>query len=157
MRELTKTCLERLHDAIREREKHIAIPEQGVKIDFFTKTFKQNEVEINLTVNDLYKGGYKLNETKPKPRVLKVRYIRKDLAKLDGVIEGAIPRVVPRNFIANVDDTIEYINHYLKINLSREDINLTTFSNTSDLIRIKTLPTSLRYVGELLVYVIRED
>lgn len=155
--ETSITSRERLMNALKEREKHIRLPERGVTIDYFTNTSQKNTIDIHISIQDIYKGGHRLVDGKPKTRKMKIRHKKIDIGKVEGVINGVIPRHVKRNHVSRMEDTIDYINEYLDLSLTKSDINLTSYSENSELIEINILPNSLRYCGKLLVYVIREN
>lgn len=155
MEDLSISAKDRLMTRIRERETFITIPERGAQVLYFTHVLNNKTgIEVTTEINDITRKKYKLNQLRPRKRLVKLRIDRKDIGRLEGVTSGYIIRDVQEGYVPTLADTLEFVNLYLGINLDVTDVVTQYFNPKGTILLIRIKRTSLLYFGELRVHLV---
>lgn len=155
MEDFSISAKDRLLAAIRARETFITIPERGSKVLYFTNALNsKTAIEVATEINDLTRTKFKMGDKRPRTRTIKLRIERTDIGKLPGVTGGIIVRDVPEDFVPTFEDTLNFVNLYLGINLNVKDVLKEYFNPKGKILLIRVRRSSLLYFGELKVHLV---
>lgn len=154
MTDFSISAKDRLLIAIKEREEYITIPKRGSKILYFKHRLNSEQgIDIIVDIDDRSRGRRTMEDMKRNlHRKITVPFIRIDIGKHPDVRNGGIVRITPPDQRITLEDTLNFVNLYLGYNIHVEDVNRHFFNTKTKMLTIRILQTSLKYFGELKIY-----